>query len=209
MDLKSDSKEFILANTNCKPLSDRYVCDCWRWIGPRASGCAVRNGESIAEHPDEPEPFGACEFRNQQRVQTNFRPGYPGRSADRVMNHHDVCRLLNALADDDEDSYHTLLEAPSDIVPLLIERFVVLTDGRQRARVVNVIWQYRLKSTLPFFVSALGDTHPDVWKEALDGIVTIGGDDAITYLRDWRPRSASDAVKQSWINEAIEQLMNG
>jgi hypothetical protein len=34
-----------------------------------------------AEHADEPEPFSVGEFWNQQRVQPNLRPGYPGRSA--------------------------------------------------------------------------------------------------------------------------------
>lgn len=37
-----------------------------------------------AEHADEPERIGLCEFRNQPRVQPNLSPGYP-------------CRLLPAL----------------------------------------------------------------------------------------------------------------
>jgi hypothetical protein len=42
--------------------------------------------------------------------------------------------------------------------------------------------RFLIPETLAFLAEALGDSSPDVWKNALDGIVTLGGAEAAVVL---------------------------
>ena len=122
------------------------------------------------------------------------------------MNPSDVRDLVSALCGSDENAFHTLIEADDDIIPALIEQFADADDGKCRARVVEVIWQHRLPSTVPFLASAMNDEHPDVWKQAIDGLVTIGGPRSLGVLNDCLVRTGTDSERSHWITEAIDQI---
>jgi hypothetical protein len=84
-------------------------------------------------------------------------------------------------------------------------------DPRRRSRLIRVVWQFRDRSALPILAHALQDTDDQVWKDALDGIVTLGGDQALQLLYDAQRalRGVDEPValtKMSWITEAIEQV---
>lgn len=122
------------------------------------------------------------------------------------MTRDDLSQLVSALGDGDADAFHTLIEAPHDIVPILIEEYQLQTDGYLRASLVEVIWQHRLPSTVPFLLTVLGDNHDEVWKQALDGLVTIGGDEVKSGLQKHKTQLTLADPKVSWIDEAREQL---
>src|SRR5579884_3995236 len=53
----------------------------------------------------------------------------------------------------------------------------------QRARLIREIWGFRVSEALPTLADALEDSYGEVWKEALDGLVTIGGQEARQILK--------------------------
>ena len=122
------------------------------------------------------------------------------------MNPSDVSQVVNALCDGDENAFHTLLEADKSILPVLIRQFTDHADGADPARIIEVIWQHRDKATIPFLASALNDPHSDVWKQAFDGLVTIGGIESHNALVRFCSDIAVDNERRLWAEEAIGQI---
>ena len=50
----------------------------------------------------------------------------------------------------------------------------------------------------------VADAEARVWKEALDGLVAIGGSDALDAIRQARDRAKGK--KAEWLDEAIGQI---
>ena len=105
-----------------------------------------------------------------------------------------------------ESALHSLLEAPNSVVPDIVEAFRSEKDANIRERLVFVIWHHKLPGTLDFLEEAFRDTADSVWKQALDGIVAIGGNEAVNLLR--QIQSATVTERLSWTDEAIEQLLS-
>lgn len=103
-----------------------------------------------------------------------------------------------------DELFHSLIELPRDAIPLLQKAYGEQDSPQIRSRIVEVVWQYRDCSTLPFLADALNEDSDEIWKQALDGIVTIGGDKAVVILQAALNESASDD-KKAWIEEAIVQ----
>jgi hypothetical protein len=86
-------------------------------------------------------------------------------------------------------------------------------EGREHVpyRKYRVIWQFRDVAALPLLASALRDRQGSVWKEALDGLVTLGGQGALDVLLEARTAVANypDASDRlGWIDEAIGQIQD-
>jgi hypothetical protein len=84
-------------------------------------------------------------------------------------------------------------------------------DPRRRSRLIRVVWQFRDRSALPILAEALQDPDEQVWRDTLDGIVTLGGDQALQLLHDAQRAMLGvgeplAVTKRSWIEEAIEQV---
>ena len=124
------------------------------------------------------------------------------------MTPNDVAQLVDSLChgNDSDNAFHTLIEADKSIIPLLIHQFTTRASGADRARIIEVIWQHRDKTLIPVLASALRDPHPEVWKHALDGLVTIGGIKSRAALIDFRSELAEDSEQASWVDEAIGQI---
>lgn|SRR5574338_332761 len=78
-----------------------------------------------------------------------------------------------------------------------------------RAFLVGALWEIRDRRAIPVLMAALRDVDPSVWKEALDGLVTLAGDTAVDVLQRARLEVAplpDSAVRREWIDEAVEQL---
>ena len=103
-----------------------------------------------------------------------------------------------------DEAFHNLIELPRDAIPLLQKAYDRQDNPQIRARIIEVIWQFRDRSTLPFLADALKEEDDEIWKQALDGIVTIGGDEAFAILKAVQTESASDN-KRAWIEEAKEK----
>jgi len=104
---------------------------------------------------------------------------------------------------DHDAAFFGLLETDHHILPELIAAFRTETDSRVRAFLVEVIWQHRQQSVIPFLGEALHTPEPVVWKQALDGLVAMASPAALEVLHSAR-QSSTDEFR-SWIEEAIEQ----
>ena len=77
-------------------------------------------------------------------------------------------------------------------------------DSSIRSTLLNIAWQTNSSDAFPLMAEALNDTEPRVWKEALDGLVTLGGTTALDVIRQGSGRT--NAEKAEWLDEAIEQI---
>jgi hypothetical protein len=112
---------------------------------------------------------------------------------------------------DRQNAFCALTTMSHDVLPGLIEAFKKEQDKQVRAFLVETIWQHRQQSVIPFLAEALHDPEPDVWKEALDGLVTLASTQAVEALRSAKQRQFKhdkDAQEfREWIDEAIEQAV--
>jgi hypothetical protein len=97
------------------------------------------------------------------------------------------------------------------ILPELMAAFRSERDSRVREFLVEIIWQHRQASTIPFLKEALHDGATAVWKQALDGLVALASSAALDVLRDARPTRQFPTQREAeefrrWLDEAIEQL---
>ena len=110
---------------------------------------------------------------------------------------------------DADNAFHGLLELRGDIIPELMTLFREEQDAAVRELLVEVIWQYRDRSVIPFLGDALSDSEPRVWRQALDGLVALASPDALDVLRRARNRkfcSQREAEEfHQWLEDAIEQ----
>jgi HEAT repeat protein len=105
-----------------------------------------------------------------------------------------------------KDAFHALIEAPKQIVPLLVEAYHKRTRSSMRAAIVEVVWQFRDPGAVPFLAAALRDDSEEIWRQALDGLVAIGGGGALDALRGHRGGLPARGEKAEWIDEAIGQI---
>ena len=106
---------------------------------------------------------------------------------------------------DRDNAFFGLLEMEHEILPDLMELFRRERDARVRVFLVEVIWQHRQSSVIPFLGEALSDFDPAVWKQALDGLVTLASPAAMETLQTTkRQQRTADFVR--WLDEAIEQV---
>ena len=107
-----------------------------------------------------------------------------------------------------EDAFFSLIHAPISILPELVEAYRSESDRQQRWEILRVICERRSPDSLQFLAEELFDSDGEIWKQALDGIVMLGGADPIKALEAAKAR-ASLAVRGhdflEWLNEATEQ----
>jgi HEAT repeat protein len=108
------------------------------------------------------------------------------------------------------DAFFDLIELGPSALPILIDAFRREPDNSVRAFLLNVIWEFRSPASIPILADALNDPDPEVWKQALDGLVTIKSKEALSALQAEKLRrletDAETAEFRSWLDEAIEQL---
>jgi hypothetical protein len=165
-------------------------------------------------HPIKPRPCRAYTKKctgvaDRPRTEINVTGGNPvilGVRPLKTMTPNDVCQLVESLCEGNDNAFHTLIEAEKTIIPLLTQQFTTHACGADRARIIEVIWQHRDKATIPFLASVLNDGYPEVWKQAIDGLVTIGGTESVEALQLFRGQLKDDDARLPWIAEAIEQM---
>lgn len=108
-----------------------------------------------------------------------------------------------------EDAFFGLLHLCPRAVPHLASAFFRETRSEARAVLVEVIWQSRNPDAIPFLAQVLEDPDPEVGKQALDGLVTIGGPRSIAEIQRVRARVIGGAARTpslEWLDEALDQL---
>jgi len=115
-----------------------------------------------------------------------------------------VFDYISALRGTDHESAHRrLIELGPQVIPLVTTYFRQERDVSVRAILVNIASQANSANAIPFLTEALDDVEPNVWKEALDGLVSLGGRDALDVIRQTRRRAPE---KAEWLGEAIDQI---
>ncbi len=102
-------------------------------------------------------------------------------------------------------AFHGLRELDANTIPAIQEAYRSEPDPTVRALFVRAIWEHRDPSVIDFLAEAVGDPHPAVWKEALDGLVTLASPEAQSVL-EAIIGSDRDAERRDWIGEAIGQI---
>ncbi|MEN9675068.1 MAG: hypothetical protein RIS76_964 [Verrucomicrobiota bacterium] len=110
---------------------------------------------------------------------------------------------------DAENAFHGLLELDRDILPELMAVFRSTQDIGLRELLVAVIWGYREQSVIPFLREALFDTEPRIWRQALNGLVSLASPAALAVLCEARTRQLFTQREteefRRWVEEAISQ----
>ena len=112
--------------------------------------------------------------------------------------------IERARSGDHEGAFHGLRELDSDALPALQQAYRCEDDPNVRSILVEAIWQHRQPSVIGFLADVLGDPMPVVWKQAIDGLVTLASPESLRVLRS-AAGSECDAERRAWIEEAIEQ----
>lgn len=124
----------------------------------------------------------------------------------------DIDELLNFYVEqlghqNNEDAFHSLLEFEGNILPSLFERYEQQDDADVKANLIEIVWRRKQdQQILQFLSKAANDTNPIIWKAAIDGIVSIGGHEALKLLKDIDRQVESSKNKHEWIAEAITQI---
>ena len=111
---------------------------------------------------------------------------------------------------DADDACHALLKLGPSAIPVLAEALRVATNANARKRLAEVIAHNRAAEALPYLLTLLDNSEPEIWKTAIDGLVMLGTDkpaardDILNCLRAAAQRASS--ARHDWIREAIEQI---
>lgn len=120
-----------------------------------------------------------------------------------------ISDYLTCFKEKREVAFFGLIEMGPEALPELISAFRNEHDSEIREFLIEVIWQHRQPSTVPFLGEALYHCDPAVWKQALDGLVTLASPQALEVLKTAKARQFSQQRDmeefQCWLDEAIEQ----
>jgi hypothetical protein len=102
---------------------------------------------------------------------------------------------------DVDDASHSLMEGDQDLLAPLMAACTQEENRHIRPDIVRCIWQHRNPTVIRFLGQLLHDSEPAVWQEALDGLVAIGGSEAIVAVE-----SSRGVVPSECVEEALTQL---
>lgn len=108
-----------------------------------------------------------------------------------------------------EDAVCAIRELPAEGLSVVADGYRRESDGSRRQVIIHALWESRNPAVLSTLSLALSDPDDRVWKEALDGIVTLGGSQARQILERARDALADQPElleRRTWVHEAIEQM---
>jgi HEAT repeat protein len=106
-----------------------------------------------------------------------------------------------------EAAFQALIDLGESAIPRLTEAYRVEADPALRALIVEVVWQMRSHASLEFLGEALQDPSPEVWKQALDGLVTLATPESLRILEGARDTArGGDEDFRAWVEGAIEDV---
>jgi hypothetical protein len=104
-------------------------------------------------------------------------------------------------------AFHGLLELSGNPIHDLREAFRVESDPVVRDMIVRVITPLGGPEVVQFLGAALADPRPEVWKSALDGLVSIASPLSRRAVEQAMDKVAIEDPEQlSWLVEAIDQI---
>jgi hypothetical protein len=120
----------------------------------------------------------------------------------------DIRRFLDMARDGHrEPALHNLVEQGEPVVPKLQVAYRSEPDAAIRAVLVEAVWQIRSPTATSFLGEALQDPEPVVWRQALDGLVTLASHESLQILESARERLGDDGGELGeWLDGAIEDV---
>jgi HEAT repeat protein len=106
-----------------------------------------------------------------------------------------------------DDAWHSLVEAGPTALPDVVRAFDAAGDPSVKVDLAQIISEYRSSDSVPLLETLLRNPDGDLWKQALDGLVMIGGKTALDALAVAKVTMAPE--KREWIDEAIAQIIEG
>ena len=106
-----------------------------------------------------------------------------------------------------EDAWHSLAELGSAALPYIRETYHCAADDRKRVLLIQVLAELRDAESLDLFNEALHSSSAEVWKKALDALVSLGGSAAAELL--CTAEAEMPAERRDWIREALHQITQG
>jgi HEAT repeat protein len=100
-----------------------------------------------------------------------------------------------------------LIDLGESAIPRLVNAYRAEADPAIRGLIVEAVWQLRSHASIEFLGEALQDPTPEVWKQALDGLVTLATPQSLRILE-----AAQDMVRvpddgfHAWVEGAIADL---
>lgn len=116
--------------------------------------------------------------------------------------------VAKARAGDLEDAFHGLRELGLDAFPAMRSVYHGESTPIVRALIAGVVWQLQHASSVDLLADALRDPAQIVWKQALDGLVSLSSPASLRTLRSAMEQEG-DAERRAWIEEAIDQVACG
>ena len=107
---------------------------------------------------------------------------------------------------DRDDACHGLLELGSEALPGLIAAVRAEEDRELRRVLLEIVWQCRDAAAVPFLLEMLDESEPEVWKEALDGLVTLASPAVLHALEAKRHGVSRPDGFAIWLAEAMMQV---
>lgn len=117
---------------------------------------------------------------------------------------HWVTRLAGP---DSRSAWHGLVELGPAALEEVRIAFAATRDRHLRRALLTVIVELRQSESAAFFGSLLGDADTELWRSALDGLVTLGTDEAARILESVRGKVDEERLR--WIEEALGQMRDG
>ena len=106
-----------------------------------------------------------------------------------------------------EGAFHCLIELGERALPRFVDAFRAEPDPSLRSLLVEVAWQLRAHASFAVLAEALRDPSPEVWRQALDGLVTLASAESVRILEAARDTvRVDDTDFQAWIEGAIEDV---
>ena len=115
--------------------------------------------------------------------------------------------LTRMAGPDANSAWHGLVELGPAALDEIRIAFAATLDRQLRRALLTVIVELRQPASAAFFGSLLRDDDTVIWRSALDGLVTLGTDEAARILES--ARTTADEERRRWIEEALGQLRNG
>jgi len=108
---------------------------------------------------------------------------------------------------DASSAWHGLVELGPTALDEIRIAFAATLDRHLRRKLLTVIVELRQPESAAFFRSLLRDYDTEIWRSALDGLVTLGTDEAARILEN--ARATADEERSRWFDEALAQIRNG
>jgi len=106
-----------------------------------------------------------------------------------------------------EGALQGLMDLGEPALPGLLDAYRSEPDPGVRAVIVEAVWQLRTHAAVDFLGEALQDPDAEVWRQALDGLVTLASPESLHVLESARDRIGEDREEfREWVDGAIEDV---